>query len=324
MNSSLNELLKKYLNGQMNREDFERFVKKLEKNDVEDVEILKKLWEGLDQASYFSVSESKRILQDIKLKIHQEEHKRQAGRVFFFSSRWQRMAAVFLGFLVVSIICFLLLSRSNNHVYATDYGETKTIVLPDSSVVTLNANSTLSYHDHWEQDKSREVFLQGEAFFSVTHKENHQKFLVHTGQLDVEVFGTKFNVNHRRGSTRVMLSSGKVQLKSNTYKSLIMEPGELAVFSEEHKTFTKQTVEPHTHIAWTQGKLVFEDKPLQEIALILEDNYGFQVAFEEKSIAHEAFTGIIPADRVEVFFNMLSEYFEIIRKDKTIKISYKK
>ena len=51
----------------------------------------------------------------------------------------------------------------------------KTILLPDSSLITLNANSTLSYNNNWNSTAPRKVWLNGEAYFSVTHQQNNQK-----------------------------------------------------------------------------------------------------------------------------------------------------
>jgi ferric-dicitrate binding protein FerR (iron transport regulator) len=71
--------------------------------------------------------------------------------------------------------------------------------LPDNSTVILNANSSLRYQENWEAELLREVWVDGEAFFSVVHTHNHQRFRVNvTDDLKVEVLGTEFNVKDRR------------------------------------------------------------------------------------------------------------------------------
>ena len=89
---------------------------------------------------------------------------------------------------------------------ATDFGQTRALALPDGSQVTLNGHSSLRYATTWQPDQPREVWLDGEGFFSVQHMANNQRFLVHTtAGLQIEVLGTKFVVARRRDQTRVVL-----------------------------------------------------------------------------------------------------------------------
>src|SRR5579872_616700 len=88
----------------------------------------------------------------------------------------------------------------------TGYGEIKSVLLPDSSVVTLNANSTMRIPEQWTEASGRQVWLEGEAYFQVQKKPaTAEKFVVHTKEVDVEVLGTKFNVNARRERAVVSL-----------------------------------------------------------------------------------------------------------------------
>ncbi len=321
MDSNFNKLLEKYLNGQMTREELEGFIKRLDENDPEDAKVLYQRWRTLDNASYFSAQESVRMLQNIKQKIHQQEPQQHAAKVFFLAGGWKKTAAVLAGFMVVSVLCLLLLNRSPEIVYATDYGEIKNIVLPDSSVVTLNARSSLSYKNNWEQHNCREVFLEGEAFFSVIHRKNDQKFIVHTRQLDIEVLGTKFNVNHRREKTEVVLNSGKVMLRSEQQKQanhVIMQPGEMVTV--EGQNFIKKHVDAALYTTWKENKLIFDGTSLADIAQILADNYGLEVIIKDTGLAAKKFKGEVPADQVESLLGQIAKVFnaEIQRNGKQV------
>jgi transmembrane sensor len=117
---------------------------------------------------------------------------------------WRRMAAA-VALLLLTGTVYLFVQRYNQEVrYTTGYGNTQKVTLPDGSVVTLNANSTLSFHPRWSSQQPREVWLQGEAFFCVEEKPGggNAKFRVHTSYLNVEVLGTQFNVKERRGNTQ--------------------------------------------------------------------------------------------------------------------------
>src|ERR1700727_3570645 len=81
----------------------------------------------------------------------------------------------------------------------TGYGEIKNILLPDSSVVILNANSSMRIPQQWTESGGRQVWLEGEAYFQVQKKPSTaQKFVVHTRQGDVEVLGPGFTANRGR------------------------------------------------------------------------------------------------------------------------------
>jgi ferric-dicitrate binding protein FerR (iron transport regulator) len=200
--------------------------------------------------------------------------------------------------------------------HQTAFGETKKVVLPDSSVITLNANSTLTYASQWNSHKAREVWLEGEAFLHVVKKPGagNAIFKVHTDKLNVEVLGTAFNVNSRRGITRVVLNSGKVQLHTQdaTNKgSLVMKPGELVEFSEEANAFTKKIVDPEVYTSWRNHKLLFSDNTLQEIAQVLEDNYGLEILIQDPLLKERKLTGEIPSTDEQTVLEVLCESLNI-------------
>ncbi|MGD1895272.1 MAG: FecR family protein [Cyclobacteriaceae bacterium] len=120
--------------------------------------------------------------------------KRNAQRGKIRQLIWYR-AAVVSGLVLTAALVWFLLKADSLTEYATDYGEIRTLTLPDSSRVTLNANSAIHYAAKWDVDVAREVWLDGEAYFSVTHTQNDQPFIVHvTDGLRVNVLGTEFNV----------------------------------------------------------------------------------------------------------------------------------
>jgi ferric-dicitrate binding protein FerR (iron transport regulator) len=219
-----------------------------------------------------------------------------------------------------------LILNDENEV-GTSYGQNKTIQLPDGSVVILNANSTISYNPEWASDQPREIWLKGEAFFSVTHKVNSQKFIVHTDDLDVQVLGTKFNVNTRRENTRVILNSGKVKLylANETSKIVEMKPGEMVNFSKKAEHLDKQIVKASRYSAWVEKKLVFEDTSIKEIAQVLEENYGMKVKFLDPELSKLTFTGTIDSGNIDLLLTILQKTFNIsiIKKEDTITINSK-
>jgi ferric-dicitrate binding protein FerR (iron transport regulator) len=272
------------------------------------------------QENTFTDQDSLESWQLIQTKLHTAKedlsvnHSITIPRTTFISRHWQKMAAVFVGLLLVSV--FVLLPKEKIITYQTAFGETRNIVLPDSSVITLNANSTLTYSSQWNSSKAREVWLEGEAFLQVVKKPGaaDARFVVHTDKLDVEVLGTAFNVNNRRGKTKVVLNSGKVKLlteASDDPKSLVMVPGDLVEFSEEAKAFTRKKVNPEVYSSWRNHKLYFADHTLQEIAQVLEDNYGLEIQIQDAQLRERKLTGEVPSTDEQTVLEVLSESLNI-------------
>jgi transmembrane sensor len=227
---------------------------------------------------------------------------------------WSKVAAA-VALLLLAGSVYLFTQRNNQEVrYTTGYGNTRKIELPDGSVVTLNANSTLSFFPRWDEEHAREVRLQGEAFFSVVKKPGagNAKFRVHTSYLNVEVLGTQFNVKERRGRTQVVLNSGKIKLNSDQHPAsdtLIMKPGELVQLSGPRDTLVKKVVNPEVYSSWRNNVLIFNQTPLSEVATLIEDTYGLKVEFENDAQARKTITGNVPATNVDILLLALSKSF---------------
>jgi transmembrane sensor len=223
---------------------------------------------------------------------------------------WYKVAAAVL--VVATALTYTLLSRKDTVTIQTAYGESRTLFLPDSTKVTLNANSILRYAADFNKD-TREVWLDGEAFFAVVHKENNQNFLVHTEELQVEVLGTRFNVNTRGGKSQVVLEEGKVKLAIHDSKEsnapMVMQPGDLVEVSRTTKQVMRKKVEAEYYSSWRQNKLVFVGTSLEEIARLLKDNYDYDVRFKNEDVAKLLFTGSAPVDDPQELLQILSKVF---------------
>jgi ferric-dicitrate binding protein FerR (iron transport regulator) len=231
----------------------------------------------------------------------------------YYANAWKVAASIAI--LITVSIVFYLFNSNRRIAVSTIYGERKEVVLPDQSLVTLNSNSTLTYSSDWSDDEDRIVKLEGEAFFSVTHKKNNQKFIVKTGGLDVRVLGTEFNVNTRRGSIKVVLSSGKVQLSDQKKRELIMQPGEKVVYTIQKQDYKKEKVQAGLYSSWKKNVLQFDNTPIREIATLIEDNYGKEVIINDTSIANRNFTGTYPADDIDILIKALSGVYQIKIKE---------
>lgn len=237
--------------------------------------------------------------------------------------RIRRTVAVAASLAGVFFCVFLYLqfaAQEHTIAYTTGYGETKNIVLPDSSRVTLNANSKLWLDDRWSEtataDTSRRVWLEGEAFFQVTQRQNLDnlpvKFTVHARDLAISVVGTAFNVSQRASDVRVVLTEGRVEVRNPSKTvNLTMTPGELVEYSAQTQQASQQKVNARVHTAWKENRYVFEDTALEEIIALIENNYGKTVRLETASLKGRKITATIPSTELTVLLNILRETLNI-------------
>jgi transmembrane sensor len=223
---------------------------------------------------------------------------------------WYRVAAVVSLLMMVGVV-YWRMQYIRMEAFTTHQGETRQLVLPDRSVVYLNAQSRLSFSSNWQTGKTREVWLEGEAFFSVRKQPRpggDVKFVVHTHDLDVEVLGTAFNVLQRQQRTRVVLQSGKVQLSLHQEqpKILTMKPGELVEYSSREQTLVQKKVNPALYMAWKDQQLILNDQSIRQIAGIIEKTYGIRVIIADSTIADLRLTGKIHSGNVDLLLEALA------------------
>ncbi|RKR80519.1 FecR family protein [Mucilaginibacter gracilis] len=236
---------------------------------------------------------------------------------------WMQSAAAVL---LVGILCSVVFYFYNNRTIAigTAYGQTRTIMLPDSSEVTLNANSQLQYAFNWGKKQTREVWIKGEAFFKVKHLHKSgtitagDRFIVHAGKINVEVLGTTFNVNDRRGVINVALVSGKVSMAiAAAHKpALIMKPGDVLEYQAEQDTIIRRHTKMANKIAWKDGMLAFEEITAGELFEQLADIYGYKVIFKRPDIKLKKITGKFSTNDEDKMYRGISVALGIsIKKD---------
>lgn len=221
--------------------------------------------------------------------------------------------------------------------YTTDFNETQTITLPDGSTVVLNANSTLSFYKDWQATSTeassavRKVMLDGEAFFTVEKKQVQQgdssyysKFIVVTDRIEVEVLGTRFNVNDHITNTQVSLESGKVLVRNSKGEEIAMVPGEIVELADNH--LLKKTAEVELYTSWKDNKLIFEETPVPQILEMIESRYGYTIELKTDYLDDKRYTGSSPADEVDLLLYKLSRLYDLsIRQEgKTLTISANK
>lgn len=257
---------------------------------------------------HLTADEISSLWQDVK---NSSQSTRKGVRAKPPATRWWLGAAAAV---IISALSFLFIWDTNKTMsYETAYGETRTILLPDSSTVILNANSRIVFSDDWNKNATREVWLEGEAFFEVVHTRHHQPFQVKVDDgLAVEVLGTSFNVYHRKADTKVVLNSGKITLtypEAREEKKIVMKPGELVEYKEDR--IVKREVDPTMYAAWTENKIILNQTSLQEMIRMAKDNYGIEIEVASEKMLTQTVSGSMPIGDADSFTNQIAKVFQL-------------
>lgn len=229
---------------------------------------------------------------------------------------WMKLAAA-VAFLIVAFGGYFY-KQVRNQTYRTAYGESRRVLLPDGSLVTLNANSRLRISNDWGQPREREVWLTGEAFFYVSKMKRDGrpvKFTVHTQDLNIEVRGTQFNVNTRKDQTHVALSEGSVHLYLNEKgreKEIRMKPGDLVNFSSKSQKLSMCHVPDVSPVySWKNNRWTLNDTSLEDITVLIQETYGVTVTIADDSLRRKKVTGIVPTDNMEDLLDALESILPV-------------
>jgi transmembrane sensor len=313
----------------MNKSELARLIRKFRSGEASEHEkkLLEEYWQhavnDADPLRNISFADQEAIRKDTLRSIKQHlglQKEKKEGLVFFSRHTFYKVAASLLILLSVSSVWYLNYSVEptetqatlNYYEVQTQYGERKTVVLPDESSVVLNGNSKLRYSKNWSDQNQREVWIDGEGFFAVQHTKNHQKFIVHTREgLNVEVLGTKFNVKTREYGSEVLLTEGKVKLnvENKDSSSVYLNPGELATMKKN--ILSKRVVKDVQYTSWVKSKLVFDKTPLLELTRMLQDTYGLNVSFQDEELKNRQLSGEISSATADDILFAIAETFNI-------------
>lgn len=305
-------LFQKFIHDACSPEEIEQLLHYLQnsKDEAPYQDLMDEVWAKLKAYPPVGKTEKEQQFERMIKRINGKKNNTPKIRLLFGKYSWQ-MAATFSLLLLVGSLLYLQFIHTTAVTHQTGFGETRNIALPDGSEVLLNNNSVIRYAEHWDAGETREVFLEGEAYFSVVPTRDKKQFVVKTtDEVSVEVLGTRFNVQNRHNITEVVLNEGKVKVNFEK-QEVLMEPGELLSYSQTTHQYHKKLIDAKTYTSWKDSMLIFENHPLLEIALSLEDNYGYTIHFSDKKIGKYRFTGTIPTDKVNALFTMLTKSFDL-------------
>lgn len=200
--------------------------------------------------------------------------------------------------------------------FETVDGVQKNIVLADNTTIWLNSKSKITYPK--EFGRTREVTLEGEAFFEVAH-DKKRPFIVRAGEVEVRVLGTKFNIKAYPDSeqTQVMLTEGSVEVKAGRKREKLV-PGQLLTYAHDSG---KISVEPSEMIDWRSDAIVVGGRTLEQLFIMVGNYYDVEVVFAkgrfDKQVIVTSFNEDHTAEDVIRALSVLSgEFSYTIQDDK--------
>ncbi|MFA6676711.1 MAG: FecR family protein [Bacteroidales bacterium] len=208
-------------------------------------------------------------------------------------------AAIALLFIFLGSQISVFNNKDNENLYSeiiVPKGQRVNLVLPDGTNVWLNSMAKLRYPNKFIGDE-RNVKLEGEGYFDVTHDEKHQ-FVVHTTECDVRVKGTIFDVHSASSKSPffVSLVEGSIVLhdNSNQLSDVLIKPNQTVFYNS--KSFKTVDTPDSEDFLWKEGILSFKNKDFKDLLNNLGEIYGVTFDIKMNDIPTEVLSGKIRID----------------------------
>lgn len=242
------------------------------------------------------------------------ELQQRIQRMSFWHKSWnitRTIAAILILPLAAGIFFMIYQKNVNDKFYAETVetvsacGVVTKVILPDSSVVWLNSNSTISYPRHFIGN-IREVNLNGEAFFKVKANKQRRFTVITPDRMSVSAYGTEFNVSSYKQDeyANATLSKGHIQVQ---VKGQIADltVGQTATFNRTNSKLTVQESDVWEKTGWREGKIIFRRTGIQEIANILSRHYNVQLIVDGHNLSDYVFSATFTNENIEEILDIL-------------------
>jgi ferric-dicitrate binding protein FerR (iron transport regulator) len=317
------------------------------------LEILERLWHSKQQELPGTEDRFNRHLQRLSNHLSDETLRYETAaplpperrrRTILYRLAWPAAVAA----ACCALVFLLLRNKDNKKVLAeaaqsevcTKNGSKSKLQLPDGTEVWLNAGSRITYGNDFNES-DRQVTLEGEAFFDVAANANIP-FVIHTNLVDITVLGTAFNVrayaNEKVAETALIRGSVEIKLHSSPEKKIILKPAEKLIVRDDSillakplpvMTLTqvhyldKQRDSTAVETLWLKNKLVFDEEPLEQVALKLERWYGVKVTIQDDQLKNIAYSGVFEDEALQEVLYALqltgNFHYSILKKEVIIR-----
>lgn len=219
-----------------------------------------------------------------------------------FIGRWKRYyvpVGIAASIMLVAALSYLVMFRSTPvstpvryQAVQTNPGQRINVTLPDGTRVALNCDSELRYPLAFS-DTLRQVYLRGEAFFTVT-KNAVKPFIVRTPHSETRVLGTVFNLKAypTETTTTLVVAEGRV-----AFSNLDAAGGSDTLTANQRIVLHAGVLQGKTEIngsrasVWQQRILVIDNLTIAQVAIELERWYGVKIDIRSDALKVQRYTG---------------------------------
>jgi ferric-dicitrate binding protein FerR (iron transport regulator) len=180
--------------------------------------------------------------------------------------------------------------------------------LPDGTLVTLNKHSRIYYPEKFT-GVSRNISLQGEAFFSVAADAAHP-FVIHINNVAIKVVGTSFNVRDIQGNTEVIVETGIVEVTGKSV-SVRLQPKEKVVVNKKDSVLANEKVTGKLYNYYVTREFVCDGTPLWKLVEILNEAYEVNIVIGRKELKELPLTTTFDNESLDNILNIISQTFNI-------------
>lgn len=320
--------IKRYLENNYTLGDSERFLEAIkEEKDTEVIDsYAKKIWNEALQVAPPSHAEEKVSYSEVNRIFNIASRKPLPSQLITILS--VAASVIILLGVVYGSYKYLSFSEPQKTSYVkviTTIGETKTVILPDGSTVTLNSCSRISYPEKFVGDQ-RLIDLVGEAYFQVARNEE-LPFIIKTDKFNVKVLGTEFNIKAYQESeiSSVSVQSGKVQVDMPDAMMRLVTDEKMLINSQTN-SYSKDKDENNIAV-WRFGKLQFNKTPMRDVVKELERLYNYKISFKSNQAFDNLITGEHSSKNLEYILKSIESitgiHYTIDEKNKEV-LLYKK
>lgn len=253
----------------------------------------------------YALSEEDRLELATRIFAGAEESGPQVRRMD--GSWWGRVAASVAVLLLAGVLTWwqwpeqqevvAVLQPDAWQVRAVPAGQKLSLTLPDGTHIKLNANTVLAFPQAFSDSLRVVEVRKGEAFFEVA-EDAAKPFVVRTGTTQTRVLGTTFNVRYQAEveQVEVALVSGKVRYTAEDTE-LILAPSEMV--RTNARGTQKSNFDLLAVTGWKDGKIVFDNTPIEEVLNVLENWYGVEIEVDNNLKNKATYTGVFENQTLE-------------------------
>lgn len=274
----LHELIAKQLSGEISAQEQRQLnVLLLEEENKKIVEDTTKIWEAAPSSSI--EFDAQAALSKLNNRIIENQINNTSSKRLPLT--W--LVAVAASVVVFVSVLFFMTNKTENTIATVSIQtehltEVQRVPIADGTQVAIDLKSTLEYPQLFA-DKTREVRLEGKAFFDVAHNKK-KPFIIHTEHVDIQVLGTSFYTHAENGSleTSVSVVTGQVKMTDIDHANnfIILEKGKKGVFNSQTKKFSIVATNPNDYF-WNTKTLTFRSATIAEVVKTVNKSYGTDI-----------------------------------------------